>query len=363
MNVFSEIKQVYELFEDEQSKAIFANRLLGMLTDKDKYWNELIDEYGSESVRRIGHSKQSKDVFWKSYQYSLKKDVQTVIYGIGEWGAHFIQNIPAEYSIVICDKKAEAGMTDYHGFPVITKDKLLTDYKESDIIIASSIYCSEIEDDLLKNGVKRDRIKRLCEKTHVSECDNVHQYFEDNLMIPGKNEIFVDAGMYNGDSTLGFIKWCGGDYKKIIGFEPNENNLLLCRNNVALSKVKNLTIYNKGLWDKEEILKFEIANGTDSSISEDGTETIETVALDEILKGEPVTFIKMDIEGAELNALQGAKETILRYRPRLAICVYHKSEDLIELPKYIHELVQEYKFYLRHYSTYSQETVLYAAIS
>ena len=73
-----------------------------------------------------------------------------------------------------------------------------------------------------------------------------------------------------------------------------------------------------------------------------------------------VTYIKLDIEGAELEALKGAKKIIQKYKPRLAVCIYHKKEDLIEIPQYLKELVPEYKFYVRHYSNTTWETVLYA---
>jgi len=75
---------------------------------------------------------------------------------------------------------------------------------------------------------------------------------------------------------------------------------------------------------------------------------------------EPVTYIKMDIEGAELNALKGAANTIKKNKPRLAICVYHKPEDILEIPVFLSELVPSYQFYLRHHSQYYIETVLYA---
>lgn len=309
MHVFEEIKQVYELFQDEQSKAIFVNRFLGLLTGEPQYWNKIIDDYGSEIVRRIGHCERPKDDFFRHFvQGYLKENRQIVIYGIGDWGKRLIHNLPSESPVIICDKKAEKGINEYHGFPVITKAKLLTDYNDCDIIIASSAWCFEIENDLLQSGVRKERIKCLCENSHVNECDNNQQYFEDKLMIPEKDEVFIDAGMYNGETSLRFVRWCNGNYKKIIGFEPSKENLLLCNKNVELSKIKNLAIYKKGLWSKEEILKFDIANGTDSGISNTGTEMIETVTLDDVLNGEPATFIKMDIEGAELNALRGLRK-------------------------------------------------------
>ena len=73
-------------------------------------------------------------------------------------------------------------------------------------------------------------------------------------------------------------------------------------------------------------------------------------------------MIKLDIEGAELEALKGARETILRHKPKLAICIYNKPEDMIDIPLYIKELVPEYKLYVRHYTNTNDETVLYAVM-
>ena len=75
-----------------------------------------------------------------------------------------------------------------------------------------------------------------------------------------------------------------------------------------------------------------------------------------------ITMIKMDIEGSELEALKGAKKTIQRDKPKLAICIYHKPEDMADIPLYIKELVPEYKLYIRHHSNFATETVLYAVM-
>ena len=97
-----------------------------------------------------------------------------------------------------------------------------------------------------------------------------------------------------------------------------------------------------------------------SCVAETGMSIIQGIALDEIVKDENITFIKMDIEGSELKALEGARNTIIRNKPKLAICIYHKPEDIIEVPFYLLSLVPEYKFYIRHYSSCLWETVLYA---
>ena len=86
---------------------------------------------------------------------------------------------------------------------------------------------------------------------------------------------------------------------------------------------------------------------------------VQVTAMDEVIK-DRVSFIKMDIEGAELRALRGAKYLIQKYKPKLAISIYHKPEDIIDIPNYIVDLVPEYKFYIRQYSYGYCETVLYA---
>ena len=86
------------------------------------------------------------------------------------------------------------------------------------------------------------------------------------------------------------------------------------------------------------------------------------IRLDDVLGDKRVTLLKMDIEGAELDALCGAQETILRDKPFLAICAYHRQGDVIAIMDFLHKLVPEYRFWLRHYAPFATETVLYAAL-
>jgi len=90
--------------------------------------------------------------------------------------------------------------------------------------------------------------------------------------------------------------------------------------------------------------------------------SIDTTSIDALDLKEKVTLIKMDIEGAELEGLKGAKNTILRDKPKLAICIYHSDNDMIRIPEYIHSIVPEYKLFVKHHSILSYETVLYACI-
>lgn len=121
-------------------------------------------------------------------------------------------------------------------------------------------------------------------------------------------------------------------------------------------------IVPKALWSKNtELAIYEKGNfATCVGVENSNGEKIDAVALDDFLKGKAVTFLKMDIEGAELEALCGAKKLIESQKPRLAVSIYHKREDIWTLPKYILEICPDYKFFLRHYSFGDYDTVLYA---
>ena len=117
----------------------------------------------------------------------------------------------------------------------------------------------------------------------------------------------------------------------------------------------------KGLWSKADVLRFAASEGPSiSAISGTGNTSVEVEAIDNV--SPDATFIKLDVEGAELEALKGAAGTIRRNRPKLAICMYHKPGDLFEIPLFIKSLAPEYRFYLRQHQPVSCELVLYAVI-
>lgn len=120
-----------------------------------------------------------------------------------------------------------------------------------------------------------------------------------------------------------------------------------------------------GVWDEDTILHFNNIGDQSSSIGTegDGGSSVKCVSIDEIVMDTQVSFIKMDVEGAELRALSGAKHVITRDMPVLAISAYHKIDDLITLPQYIRSLAaagHSYQLYLRHHGCVAAELVLYA---
>lgn len=180
------------------------------------------------------------------------------------------------------------------------------------------------------------------------------QYFEEFLNLNNKNEIFVDIGGFDGYTTKEFIRHCP-NYKAIHFFEPSKENIIISKE--KLKDYKNISFYQMGLSSKKQVLSFE-SNGSSSKISTNGQEKILVDKLDK-LNLEDVTFIKMDIEGAELDALKGAKETILKHHPKLAVCIYHKPDDFWKIPEQIFSIRKDYNIYLRHYSEGFTETVMF----
>ena len=189
-------------------------------------------------------------------------------------------------------------------------------------------------------------------------------YLPNDLPWISKNELLqnvIDAGAYDGDTLQAFLQanviidnwWC---------FEPDLKNLQrLKENRKHLEKKVNVTIIPCALWSKTEVLTFESGGdiGTGSAISKSGKDTILATSLDEIRDWKNCSLIKMDIEGAELDAIKGGLETIIKNRPKLAISIYHKPTDLWGIINYLDKNLDNYKFYLRSYCEQTFETVLY----
>lgn len=187
------------------------------------------------------------------------------------------------------------------------------------------------------------------------------QYFPKGIIELSDSEVFVDGGAYTGDTLLTFMRLAGGRCARCCAFEPEAANAAKLKATVEKRGLRSVTVFNKGLWSAPATLPFAVWHGTSASaVSGAGQVTVEADTVDQLAPD--ATFIKLDIEGAELEALKGAAETIKRNRPKLAVCVYHKPGDLFEIPLFIRSLAPEYRFYLRQHQPVACETVLYAVI-
>lgn len=183
-----------------------------------------------------------------------------------------------------------------------------------------------------------------------------HKQYLDTVPF-GKNEIFLNIGACDGRYTKRFID-LAGEYQAIYNFECDPVNFEKMKKN--LCNYNNCFFEKKAIWNTCEKLKFNAVGNAGSYIGEDVATEIEADSIDHMFRDVPVSFIKADIEGAEYRLLEGAKNTIKKYRPSLAICCYHQMEDLIELPLKMKELNSDYKIKIRHYTDTLTETVCYA---
>lgn len=189
------------------------------------------------------------------------------------------------------------------------------------------------------------------------------EYFNQDILVLSDNEVFIDLGAYKGDTIENFISQVKGKYKKIIAFEPDQESMLSLNRYILEKNISNVIVYKLASWNKKEILKFREEGSFISQISDMGTSNTNANSLDNVLfDAVPATFIKMDIEGAERKTIEGAENIIKKYRPKLAICVYHRADDIFEIPLAIKKLVPEYKLYLRQHSNSLLDTVLYATL-
>jgi len=204
----------------------------------------------------------------------------------------------------------------------------------------------------LENGRNHATMER------VHEAD---QYFPPGVIKLSDCEAFADIGAFDGDTIRDFLRRTQGKFERIYAFELNRINFSRLQENVReFPGASRIRLFNVGAWDSECEITYN-EGGTGSTVGSGETKG-RVLPLDKALKGEKVTLLKMDIEGAEPNALRGAQNLILTQKPKLAVCIYHNTRHLWEIPLYLKRLVPDYKIYLRHHTTLWNETVCYAVV-
>ena len=185
-------------------------------------------------------------------------------------------------------------------------------------------------------------------------------YGSEDILNLTDHEIYIDGGTYDGDTIKSFINRVKGKFKKVIGFEPDTKTYQTLQKNFYHEP--RVEVVNKGLYSHEDTLYFDNA-GTRASMLTEERKTgiaVPVTSIDETLQGNPATLIKMNIEGAEISALNGASRTIARHKPKLGISVYHRTTDLWEIPFLVKKLHASYQLYLRQHDGGVIESVLYA---
>lgn len=242
------------------------------------------------------------------------------------------------------------------------KSSSQTFFKQNKKLVCEVI--SLLEDEKSKEIYKACIAKR-CYGKRINRklVDEKNQYFDEDIVVLKNGERFLDCGAFIGDTIQQLKdrmrKKRISDYK-VIAFEPSHRNASLIQK--YFGKDDRILLIKKGVSNRSNTIYFSEQGSRSKSVNDplQATGMIEVISLDDVPECQDATFIKMDIEGAEEEAINGARRIIKANRPKLAICIYHSNEDMVRLPLLIKEFVPEYKLYVRQHSMGTAETVLYA---
>lgn len=344
-------KRIYDRMSDQRSRDIFEKRLMYSLTGDMEYLLTLGREYEAAVL--------ASDE-WKAFYVKLESCGEKIaLYAAGYWGRQLLAHTPDIPWKYVIDKNPAC--SELGNVPVISLDEYMALKQDSNIVITSRVYFEEIKKELTDRGISADKI---IDGALLFDMSEGRQYFElQQLPHAAGREVFADIGCYDGLSAFYFDKWCSGNGFSYC-FEPDPVNIERIHRVLRNKGIDSYELIDKGAWSRSTTLGFVSTGNSVSHIIENAgsseADTISVVALDDVLIDKGATFIKMDIEGAEYEALTGAKRMISEQKPKLAICVYHKPEDIWKIPELILELNEDYRFYMRHYSYKDNETVLYA---
>jgi len=181
-----------------------------------------------------------------------------------------------------------------------------------------------------------------------------------NVLKLSDTEIFVDLGAYDSDTIHNFLTLTKNRYTRIYAVEPDKDNYKKLAK--KLEGMGGIVLKQAAAWSKTTKLPFNAKGGRQSSVGTSG-DTVPAVSVDDMLAGQKATFIKMDIEGCELEAIWGSCNTIAKYSPKLSVAIYHRNEDIFRIPLLIRDINPNYQFYIYHsHRIPAWDTNLYAVI-
>lgn len=350
------IRSIEDKLVDELSRDVFYARLKYLMyNDLSTFRNDILD-IGDKNHWQWEILQMDR---WEGRKASDMKGI--VIWGGGVDGKYTYRllkqsnykNLP----ILFVDNDSTLWGKEVLGCKVISPQELQINYRDYVCVVGSGNYRHVIYDQLIWEGFPLSNIVFVA---HYGVLCAVcgWQYFD--CFQPNEGEIFCDCGMMDGETSADFVKWCNGNYEALYGFEANPYFLERCRKRYSAPGMHDATIIEKCLWNKKDKLSFSKTYGGSGRLCDSGELVVDTDTMDNVLEGKRVSFIKMDIEGAEFAALEGAKQTIQKHHPRMALSVYHKPGDILEIPSLILDIDDSYRFALRHYCSLGTETVLYA---
>lgn len=194
-------------------------------------------------------------------------------------------------------------------------------------------------------------------------CPEHDMYFPDDVVRPCPDEVIADCGAFDGDSIRALLARRGNAFKRVVAFEPDPVNFAgLARyvESIPTGLRERLSPRAAAVASHNGVLTFDVRGDMASMASASGDVSVRCARIDDAMADCPPTLIKMDVEGAELDALEGARGLIAAHRPVLAISAYHKYDDIWRIPAVIRSLEPRYKLFYRVYLDDCWETVCYA---
>lgn len=362
---------LYDLLLDDRSRRVFWARLACDIKPSIHHFLSLFQSTGLLNPTQEHTQEGWEDTMTRLQQQGKK----LVLYGAGVCGEIIGRQIQTEnYNFFgFCDQHADAMPNGKLGKPVISPAQLFEQADDFYVVICSTDYDAEIEQYLFENQFPADHILPYFRSFgHSFASLTQNEYFEFPEYFP-PDTAFVDGGVFHAENSIRFAAWSGGKYSKIYAFEPDPHSYQQAGQALQDAGTERIELIAAALGQTPDLASFVSSNNLYSHIQTNdpipGTliqtdsaakiHQIPVKRLDDVVQ-HTVGFIKLDVEGQEKNALRGAQQIIQRDHPLLAVCVYHRPGDMLDLMTYLHELVPEYRFYLRHYSQIHYDTVLYA---
>lgn len=339
-----------------------------------------------------------------SEEQLLRSDI--TLFGAKMNGSFAFERLHEKYNIVsFSDNNSALWNKTKNGMPIIPPDEIKKYAAPFVVITVTGCFTNEIKSQLNEMGIPNISYAELILKTEFDKFEKVYNMLYDDfskatfvniimshisenvlreICIPDQyfalpefsiisdNEVFADCGAYAGDTVEAFIYKRCGVFKSLYAFEPTD------RIYKAMSVRRKRLIEEWALDESQIIIEKKATGGFNGAanfggniqnergnhLSEDTSDSgcmTEVVTLDKYFedKRDIPTFIKADIEGSEMALIRGAERLIRNHSPKLAICVYHRFDDLIDIPLALHELNDSYKFSLRHHTYGFLESVLY----
>ena len=167
------------------------------------------------------------------------------------------------------------------------------------------------------------------------------------ILCLSDNESYLDLGAYRGDTIDELLHYTSGKYNHITALEPDRKTFAKLKAHVG--EMKNIRLYRMGIWSDDTDLPFNASLGRGSGIRQGGSEMLAVTRIDTLYHSRKLTYLKMDVEGCERQAIIGGVNTLRRDKPKLNIAVYHRSEDIFSIPLLISSIVPGYRLYLRQH--------------